>query len=69
MRFVDELKTMPIAIATETANEQHYEVSDLTGTSVWKGKTMMHHQHHVPFLVLNTKCARCGIPACPGMIQ
>jgi hypothetical protein len=26
MAFVDELKSMPIAIETATANEQHYEV-------------------------------------------
>ncbi len=24
--FVDELKTMPIAVETDAANEQHYEV-------------------------------------------
>jgi cyclopropane-fatty-acyl-phospholipid synthase len=28
MEFVDEIKTMPIAIAQASANEQHYEVSD-----------------------------------------
>lgn len=28
MEFVAELKTMPIAVAQELANEQHYEVSD-----------------------------------------
>jgi hypothetical protein len=26
LAFVEELKTMPIAIETKTANEQHYEV-------------------------------------------
>lgn len=26
MDFVNELKTMPIAVLTEKANEQHYEV-------------------------------------------
>lgn len=25
-RFVEELKTMPVAIQTQAANEQHYEV-------------------------------------------
>ena len=25
--FVDELKTMPVAIQTQEANEQHYEVA------------------------------------------
>lgn len=27
MEFVKELKTMPIALATKEANQQHYEVS------------------------------------------
>jgi hypothetical protein len=31
--FVDELKSMPIAIHTETANEQHYEVCAFTTPS------------------------------------
>jgi hypothetical protein len=28
--FVDELKTMPVAVQTDSANEQHYEVTPLT---------------------------------------
>ena len=30
-RFVEELKTMPVAIQTQAANEQHYEVCCLGG--------------------------------------
>lgn len=33
MKYVDLLRSRPIAVATATANEQHYEV----GTSVLKG--------------------------------
>ena len=31
--FVDELKSMPVAIHTDSANEQHYEVSAVVAST------------------------------------
>ena len=35
LRYVAELKAMPVAIATQEANEQHYEVQHASTSSAW----------------------------------